>query len=138
MGLFGKVSTDEQIVKSLKSENEQLKARIDELIRENESLKAQENKTKDIVAENRLKSILVNVMTDGCDVNLKEIQDDISFNLEKVDGISDIIKNSDEIINSLHNTVNSMFTTVDEMSQSSNHSRETANNLNGSVEDIVL
>ena len=136
MGLFGKASTDEQVVKSLKSENEQLKARIDELIRENESLKAKENKIEDIVNENRLKSTLLNIMTDGCNVNLKEIQDDISFNLDKVDEISDIIKNSDEIIDSLHNTINSMFTTVDEMSQSSNHSRETANNLNSSVEDI--
>ena len=70
MGLFGKASTDEQIVKSLKSENEQLKVRIDELIRENE--------------------------------NLKEIQYNISFNLEKVDEINGFIKNSDEIVNFLH------------------------------------
>jgi len=136
MGFFAVSQSGSAEYKELEKENKELKAKIEELKKENQSLKDKLKEMDKVIQENKLKSSLVAFMTDGCDTNIKAVQDDIVDNLNGVNEINDKIAESDDIIKSLDNAVSSMYHAVDEMSQSANNSRETANNLNTSVEDI--
>ena len=138
MGLFGggKNSSSHYEIEEIKKELDELKRKNEELESENLRLKNEIEKYRKIEAESRLKNALLNTLTDGCDNNLSEIQDDILANHEKAKEIQEIVNMNDNVIQSLNSVSHSMIKTVDDMTISSNQSREIANNLNGSVEEI--
>ncbi|SFP11132.1 Chemoreceptor zinc-binding domain-containing protein [Hydrogenimonas thermophila] len=135
MSLFGNKEAEVEVVK-LKEENELLKRKIEEMERELNSYKISESDIKKISAENRLKRTLTAIMMNGCSENLSEVQNDIAYNLTKVNEINMLNGKSCDIVDSLKQTTDAMTSTVDDMMLSANQSREIADNLNGSVEEI--
>lgn len=75
-------------------------------------------------------------MMNGYSENLSEVQNDIAYNLTKINEINILNNNSCDIVDSLKHTTDSMTSTVDDMMLSANQSGEIADNLNGSVEGI--
>ena len=137
MSFFGGDHKDVQDdIKELKSEIEALKNRNDQLAMENKKLKSELDSYENIIAENRLKNILLNLLTKGCQENITEVQSDILMNYEKTGEMESIIQENDKVVKDLGSVSEVMVKTVDDMMLSSNQSREIANNLNSSVEDI--
>jgi len=136
MGFFGGNSENSHELTKLKDEIEALKARNEQLESENSRLKEEIDSHKLLIAENRLKTTLLKTLTEGCEVNLGEVQSDILTNYEKAQEIAKVVNKNDEVVSSLSSVSKTMIKTVDDMSMSSNQSREIANNLNGSVEEI--
>ncbi len=123
-------------IEELKQENGRLKTKIKKLSKKTANLKFNKERVETIIAENNLKSSLVETMTDGCNVNLREIQNDISHNLEVINEINKMVEQSSNIIKLLYKISKEMFSTVDDMAQTSSRTRGVANNLNGSMGDI--
>jgi methyl-accepting chemotaxis protein len=136
MGIFGGATRQNDDVQTLQKRLEALEKENAELRSELESLRQREREVRRLEAENRLKNALLTLMTDGCDENLSDIQRDISENLDMVSEIAAIAGENDAIIETLHGTAASMNQSVDDLAQSSNQSREIADHLNSSVEEI--
>jgi len=136
VGLFGGSNENSHEINRLKDEIKALKAKNEQLESENGRLQDEIDSHKQLLKENKLKTVLLKTLTEGCDTNLGEVQNDILANHEKAQEIAEVIDKNDEVVNSLGGVSDAMVKTVDDMSMSSNQSREIANNLNGSVEEI--
>jgi len=136
MVFFGGGSSEQKEIENLKKEIEELREENRRLESENKALKDEIETSKVALAENRLKTTLLKTLTSGCEINLKEIQDDILSNYEKSNEIATFVGKNDEVIQELGKVSSDMFKIVDDMSMSSNQSKEIANNLNTSVEEI--
>jgi len=136
MGLFGGGNSNQQEIESLKKRIEELEEANRRLESENQALKSEIDGNRVILAGNRLKTTLLKTLTNGCEANLKEIQDDILSNYEKSNEIAIFVNKNDEVICELEKVSSDMFKIVDDISMSSNQSREVAGNLNISVEEI--
>jgi len=120
----------------LEKENQSLQDKIEDYEREISIFKQREREMQTTLAESKLKTALIEKLTDGCDNNIKEIQSDMQDNLE---GLEDINKLSDATTNSieeLQRDTDDLFSGMDDILQSSNESKDNAQNLNQSVDEI--
>ena len=136
MSLFGDRHDPSEEIEKLKRQIAQLEEENRTLRNQLASLRTEEDKMEKLMAENRLKSDLVLAMTDGCNENLRQIQEEMGYNVDKVREINDFAAGNDEIIEKLNENAQTMFTTVDKLAHSANQTREIADNLGTSVDDI--
>jgi chromosome segregation ATPase len=136
--MFGSTqkSVLEKRIRELESENKKLLLENASLEEENCFLKKQQNETKNIVAENRLKSSLTENLSNGCQSNMKQIQSSIENNLENLDEINKLNDESEYIFTDIKLNVNSIFNT-ESIVQIANELRTTSDNLNESVLSII-
>jgi len=134
--MFGKKVEKGKENDTLKKENTQLKEEIESLKEEIENLKHTENKNQDFIQENKLKTALINSMTEGCLVNIKEIQVNINDNLDASVDIKDICTSMGSEVDTLNQLSNGIMDSLSKISTASNESRNSAENLHGSVDEI--
>ena len=129
--------------KKLSDESNELQRRIDTLEKENLELqnrlskyesKAEENSLA--LRENELKTTLANCLINGCEANLSEVQSSTENNLLKSKDIISQTTVTATNINSLNETADLLLSSLGTILESSNHSRENANDLQNSVVQI--
>jgi chromosome segregation ATPase len=123
-------------IKELESENKKLTLENASLQEENRSLKQQQSETKNIIAENKLKSSLTENLSAGCQNNMKQIQFSIENNLDNLEEINKLNDQSEHIFTDIKINVNSIFNT-ESIVQIANELRTTSSNLNESVLSIA-
>ena len=128
----------------LQESNEQFRLENERLKAENESLQIKletflqtESKTQTVLSENRLKTELINTMLGGCGSSVKEIQHDIEQNLEASKEIVEISSSTVESISQLNAISNNLLTSLSQISNSAIESRQMAENLHQSVDEIA-
>jgi len=125
--------------KSLEEANEKIKI----LEEKNHELEDKLNKYKNTiqdtattVEENKLKTALANLLLDGCEDNIKEVQSSVDNNLSASKEIIDIAKISSKNVKSLNTTANTLIESLHGILDASNSSRENADDLQNSVTQI--
>lgn len=128
--------------RALLNENEELRAKITSLEKENGSLKEENSRyarvnseTDTIIKENQVKSTLTQNLTDGCIHDLDVIQKEIAGNIETQDEINVINMEVAQIITEVEENVDNIFNT-EAIIQMANELRSNANELNSSVSSI--
>ncbi len=126
---FDKIKELEEKVLLLEDENSRLKEQLNEQKRDFD-------KNCLVLEENKLKTSLTNLLIDGCENNIKEIQKSVEVNLQKSEEIVQRTKTSSSDVHSLNDTADSLLNSLQIILQSSDHSRTTADDLQNSVAQI--
>ena len=134
--MFGKSRVLEEANSQLLQENNNLKNEIEKLKHEIEKLDERESKTQITSSENRLKTELTNSMLSGCKKGIAEIQKDIEQNLEASKEIATISETTVSSIMSLNTVSNDLVSSLSRITESSSESRQLAENLHHSVDEI--
>lgn len=124
----------------LEKENSELRAKLLENEKRLELLDvflANEEGAKDIASENALKTALTEKMMAGCDHNIKDIQSNMQINVDNLEDINNLNNKSSIIVKKLQINADGLSHGMEEILESSNNSRDTAQNLNNSVEEIA-
>jgi len=128
-----------QNTKLLRSENQELKVKIEMLEDEitvlknkNSIYEEEKNKVQDIVEENKLKNALTQNLTNGCIHNIKFVQKEIQNNMEKQEEINALNSEGAKIISEVEENVNTIFN-IDAIIEMANGLRNNAQDLNESV-----
>ena len=123
-------------------ENQKLKIRVEQLEGEITLLKdknsnnvVEQDKVKDIIEENKLKSALTDKLTNGCIHNIKFVQKEIENNMEKQDEINALNSEGSKIMVEVEGNVNTIFN-IDAIIEMANGLRNNAQALNDSVTAI--
>ena len=119
----------EKRIKELEDENSILKNRLSKYEEE-------EKKSQDILKENRLKTSLATTLIDGCETNLKEVQNSVENNLSVSKDIIDKTVSSSQNIKSLNKTADKLLNSLNIIMESSNNSKSNADDLQNSVAQI--
>ncbi|NPA55610.1 MAG: chemotaxis protein [Epsilonproteobacteria bacterium] len=133
--MFFKASKNDDELEALQAQIKQLKAQNSSLLKENEELKQAIKKNELVLEENKLKNILLDSLSSGCEEGLVSLQNSLKSNIDFTNEvldknnqnwrtIEDIQKNTDTLFN------NEVFLDI------SNNLHTNAQNLNSSVEDI--
>ncbi len=116
-------------IETLQEENETLKKRIEEL--------EKNEKSHDLaIKENRLKTSLASILTEGCETNLQEVQKSVENNLSVAREIRDKTSQSSKNIKSLNKTADTLLNSLNLITESSNNSKSNADDLQNSVSQI--
>jgi methyl-accepting chemotaxis protein len=119
----------EEKIMLLESENEELRAQI-------ANYEANDSENKKVLEENKLKTSLTSLLIEGCGDNLHEVQKSVENNLHKSEEIVNQTKNSSNHIENLNTTADSLLNALQVILESSNNSRDNANDLQNSVTQI--
>jgi chromosome segregation ATPase len=122
-------------IKKLHLENENLKNEINKLKEELNSYKNKEKNIQNTIAENELKTSLMDTLSNGCENNLSELQDDISNNLDKIDEINTLSNDIQQTVNKLHKDADTLLN-VANIGESANELKDIANNLYENINQI--
>ena len=131
---FNKTSNDEY-VNQLKEENKQLKDEIYQLKLKIKELEEKEKKSKHYIAENKLKTHLMENLTNGCEINLKDMQEGILLDMNITKDIVNRNKNNWKAINEIYNNLDKFFS-AEVILEISNALKDNANSLESSVNQI--
>lgn len=134
--MFGKTKALEEKNNHLFKENENLQNEILNLKKEIETLQKKELLGNRTLSENSLKTQLTNVMLSGCKTSIGEIQRDIEENLEASKEIATISETTVTSIETLNTVSGDLINSLSHISNSSNESRNLAENLHRSVDEI--
>ena len=132
--LFNKTYNDEEI-NQLKEENKQLKDEVYQLKLKIKELEEKEKKSKHYISENRLKTYLIENLSDGCEMNLKDMQEGISSDMNIAEDVVSKNNNNWEVINDIYNNLDKFFT-AEVILEISNALKDNANSLESSVNQI--
>lgn len=133
--MFGKNRALEEANENLHQENIALKDEIAQLKHEIERLSEKEADVQR-TNENRLKTELTNSMLSGCKKGISEIQKDIEYNLEASKEIAQISETTVSSIDTLNTVSNELVDSLSRITESSSESRQLAENLHHSVDEI--
>jgi len=136
--VFGHKNYD-TIEKSLKEANEKIKILEDKNQELENELSQYKDKTQNnttVIEENKLKTALANLLLDGCDNNIKEVQTSVDNNLTASKEIIDKAKISSQNVKSLNTTADTLIESLQGILDTSNSSRENADDLQNSVTQI--
>ncbi len=134
--MFGKNRALEETNAHLHRENASLKDEIARLKQEIERLSEKEADVQRTFNENRLKTELTNSMLSGCKKGISEIQKDIEYNLEASKEIAQISEATVSSIETLNTVSNELVDSLSRITESSSESRQLAENLHHSVDEI--
>lgn len=134
--MFGKNRALEEANENLHQENIVLKDEIAQLKHEIERLSEKEADVQRTFNENRLKTELTNSMLSGCKKGISEIQKDIEYNLEASKEIAQISETTVSSIDTLNTVSNELVDSLSRITESSSESRQLAENLHHSVDEI--
>lgn len=134
--MFGKNRELEASNLGLHKENIALKDEIVRLKSEIERLNRKEEDIRKTINENRLKTELTNSMLSGCKKGISEIQKDIENNLEASKEIAQISETTVSSIHTLNTVSNELVNSLSRITESSSESRQLAENLHHSVDEI--
>jgi len=129
-GYEKKIQELQKQVTQLQSENDALKSELSQTQSRKDSLETKHT-------DDKLKNRLMDILMDGCDDNLKQVQQDIEVNLSKAQEIEDLTKSYAESIGLLKETSNELVSGLEKVTHSSNDSRNTAEELKNSVDQIT-
>ncbi|HIQ51291.1 MAG TPA: chemotaxis protein [Nautiliaceae bacterium] len=132
--LFNKTYNDEEI-NQLKEENKRLKDEIYKLKLKIKELEEKEQKSRNYIAENRLKTHLIENLVNGCEMNLKDMQEGVVSDMNITKDIIDRNKNNWEAINDIYNNLDKFFS-AEVILEISNALKDNANSLEASVNQI--
>jgi methyl-accepting chemotaxis protein len=127
------------VVQSLKEANQKIKILEDknqELENELSQYKDKTQGDETVVEENKLKTALANLLLDGCENNIKEVQASVDDNLSASKDIIEKTKISSKNVNSLNTTADTLINSLHSILDTSNSSRENADDLQNSVTQI--
>ena len=133
--MFFKKKNDDNEITLLKIENESLKKEIEKLNEELNLYKQKEKEIQDTIAENELKTSLIDMLTNGCENNLIEVQKDIGVNLDKIEEIDDLSTSMQYTINELYKSAETLLS-VAHIGESANELKVIANNLDENINQI--
>ena len=119
----------EDRIKELESENSRLSSKVAEL----ESL---EEKNKNLYAESKLKSYLVQDLADGCEDGLASVQNGVKSNIELSDDLTERNEHNWHIIRDIQKNVDALFNT-EAILEISRDLKSNADNLSSSVNEIT-
>ena len=128
----------------LEEENAKLRLELEKIRSENESLSQKlivlenaDQSVQNTLNENRLKTALVQTMLGGCGNSVKEIQHDIEQNLAASEEIVGVTSTTVSSIENLNTISNNLLTSLSTISHSALESRQLAENLHRSVDEIA-
>ncbi len=123
-------------IHELKDEVNRLFEENTDLKREIEVLQGNNQSTKDIVQENRLKNALTQSMAKGCITNIEYIQKEIENNMSNLDEINILTDENEHVISDIETNVDDIFNT-ESIIQMAYELRSNAENLGVSVTAIT-
>lgn len=124
----------------LKEENQKLKEQIIQLqsnLHDQCETCEKQKKLKTSLSENQLKSALITSLLTGCKESIAKIQNNIENNLESANDISTLSKENNTEIKELEKVTEKLLKIIATISQSSVNSRDIAQNLHQSVDEIT-
>jgi len=122
-------------IEELEKENINLKKEIEQLKLKLKEYEEKDKLIKTTIAENKLKTSLMDMLSNGCEENLLEVQNDIGTNIDKIDEIEDLSTSMQSTINDLHKTANTLLS-VANIGESANELKNIANNLDDNINQI--
>ncbi len=136
--MFGSTSkTNNNEAKKNHTENEVLKNQLAEIQAENTELKNKLGAFEQEAGELTLKNKLLSVLLEGVVKNISIVQTDMVANIDKAELISSYSQNSLGAMNELSSTTDSITTSLGNIIESANKSRDTAETLHKSVDEIT-
>ncbi|MDD3344762.1 MAG: methyl-accepting chemotaxis protein, partial [Sulfurospirillaceae bacterium] len=136
--MFGRKKKEiEAINLTLTEENKMLHNEIAALKNQIAHFETTQNDGKKVLSENKLKTELTNEMLGGCKASITEIQHDIELNLEASKEISNISQSTVSSVGVLDEISNRLLSLLSQITQSSGESRQLAENLHHSVDEIA-
>ena len=134
---FTNTSQLESDLKAQKSENENLKAHIEELTQKNSELQKQANYADSEHVMNELIKSLTHGLTDGCDRDLKLIQTDLESNLEALEDIDIRNRENKEHTDGCSLEIHTLTQTMALLLEHISSTYEQVETLNTNVESIA-
>ncbi len=136
--MFGNKKSSNRRVE-LEQENSELRKKLIDYEAELEllnTLQVQKKETKDMLAENSLKTSLTVKLMDGCNNNIKDLQLNLKQNVNKLDEINNLNNQTSTIVQKMRADTGNLFQSMEDICQASNNSRDNSVNLNNSVDEI--
>ena len=124
-----KIKELEERIRELEDENSKLRSKITEL-------ESAEEKNRELYAESKLKSYLVQDLTNGCEDGLVSVQDGIKLNIELSDDLTNRNEHNWHIIKDIQKNVDTLFNT-EAILEISKDLKSNADNLSSSVNEIT-
>ena len=134
--MFGSSGKLEAENRALKNEINSLKKQIASLESENNSLQnatPQNNSTND---KQEFRQKLIDSLFGSCSTNIKAVQRNIEENLTSLKDIDKINEGTSKIADNLQNDTSILFSAIEQIMMTSNESRNSAEELNKSVDEI--
>jgi len=135
--MFFNNTSFESELKEQKIENTDLKQQVEDLLQENEELKKELRINNDNQVINELIKSLTHGLTDGCDRDLKLIQNGLVSNLGALEDIDKRNQQNDEYIDDCSIEINTLSSTMSSLLEHISSTYEQVNTLNTNVDSIA-
>jgi len=127
----------ENKLKLCENEIEQLKKEIEYLTQENQQLRDQTQHIDNDKVMNKLIKSLTNGLTDGCNKDLKLIQNDLENNLESLEDINERNQQNNQHTRDCSNEIEILTKTMSDLLEHISNTYEQVNTLNNNVDSIA-
>ncbi|MDO4674537.1 methyl-accepting chemotaxis protein [Campylobacter sp.] len=134
--MFIKNKADHSSLEALRNENQELLKQISNLHAENIELKQQISTLELGNSESTLRTNLLEILMENVLKNINIVQEDMLENVDKAEFISSYSQNSLKAMNELSHITQSINASLTDIVESANKSRDTAETLHRSVDEI--